>query len=388
MGQPVTFAYEIDHIFPQFADAAMRDTYSTFGVLGVPVDDFEIDELIDRIDQAIVSNDKLLISTVNTNFLVNSSLNPGFRQSLLESDVCTVDGVGMLLMCRLAFVQQVGRVSGADLMQRLVQRSHTTIGRPLRVFFFGGNEAIADMARRAINRRPSAGICCVGSLNPGFGSMDDLSSPHLIKIINDARPDFLVVALGAERGQEWLLRNRAALNVPVASHLGAAVNFVAGVIERAPLGWQKVGLEWLWRIYQEPPLVRRYHRDAWILLRLLAREAVPNAAMGAWARLSRRFFAAAPQIEVTASGDDTIITLAGMAVACRERLAAAFAEASASRRPITLDCRKLSAIDAGGLGEVVQLRRALQLKGQRLAVRPSSRRMRRLEELASGVAVP
>jgi N-acetylglucosaminyldiphosphoundecaprenol N-acetyl-beta-D-mannosaminyltransferase len=212
----------------------MRDTYSTFGVLGVPVDDFEIDELIDRIDQAVVSHDKLLISTVNTNFLVNSSLNPGFRQSLLESDVCTVDGVGMLLMCRLAFVQDVGRVSGADLMQRLVQRSHTTIGRPLRVFFFGGNEAIADMARRAINRTPSAGICCVGSLNPGFGSMDDLSSPHLIKIINDARPDFLVVALGAERGQEWLLRNRASLNVPVASHLGAAVNFVAGVIERAP----------------------------------------------------------------------------------------------------------------------------------------------------------
>src|SRR6187549_3317799 len=88
-----------------------------------------------------------------------------------------------------------------------------------------------------------------------------MSTPALIQAINDSEADFLVVALGAKKGHEWIARNLDSLRTPVISHLGASINFLAGTIRRAP-GWvQSIGMEWAWRILQEPALARRYWED-------------------------------------------------------------------------------------------------------------------------------
>ena len=81
--------------------------------------------------------------------------------------------------------------------------------------------------------------------------------------------DFLAVSLGAKKGQLWLHRNHQRLTVPVRAHLGVTVNFQAGTVKRAPPRLRAWGLEWLWRIKEEPHLWRRYAHDGWVLLGLI-----------------------------------------------------------------------------------------------------------------------
>src|SRR5205823_4093092 len=77
------------------------------------------------------------------------------------------------------------------------------------------------------------------------------------------------------KGQEWLVRNHSRLTIPIRSHLGATINFQAGTVRRAPEFLRAVGMEWLWRIKEEPYLWRRYVRDGTALLRLILLQMVP-----------------------------------------------------------------------------------------------------------------
>src|ERR1700740_2981282 len=106
-------------------------------------------------------------------------------------------------------------------------------------------------------------------MNPGFGSISDMSQDHVIEAINSSGADFLIVSLGAKKGQLWLQRNHNSLAIPIRSHLGAAINFQAGTVKRAPQVVSAWGFEWLWRIKEERYLWKRYRDDGLVFLRLL-----------------------------------------------------------------------------------------------------------------------
>ena len=131
------------------------------------------------------------------------------------------------------------------------------------------------------NGSPS-GLRCVGAINPEFGPIEKLGDQTLIHQLNSSQADFLVVALGSKKGQAWLHRNNTQLKIPVRAHLGAVVNFQAGTVRRAPDGWQRMGLEWLWRIKEEPYLWRRYAHDAGALFVLIVRNVFPLALRNGW----------------------------------------------------------------------------------------------------------
>src|SRR5690606_26103018 len=116
------------------------------------------------------------------------------------------------------------RVAGADLFEALRAREG---GRPLRVFFFGGREGSAEAAHAALARAPG-GLEAAGWLNPGFGDVETMSTDDILAAIDAAAPDFVVVSLGAAKGQAWIERNGARLKAPVIAHLGAVVDFTAG----------------------------------------------------------------------------------------------------------------------------------------------------------------
>ena len=144
----------------------------------------------------------------------------------------------------------------------------------LKVFFFGGEDGVAEQAARKLNDA-HAGLICTGSYSPGFGSIESMSTETIINTINQADADFLIVSLGAKKGHKWIQHNRHKLNAPVISHLGAVVNFVAGTVKRSPTVLQRLGLEWLWRIYQEPALYKRYAKDAAVLAKLIVKHYYP-----------------------------------------------------------------------------------------------------------------
>jgi len=244
-------------------------------LLGLPIDATDVKGSQLRIEQAVAQRKRCFLTTPNLNFLIASLSDVAFRESVINSDWVTADGMPLVWLAKMLGMPIRERVPGSGLIEEL--RSRPAAGsRPIRIFFFGGPEGVAQKACEVLAQEKS-GIVGVGAYYPGFGSLSDMSQPAIIDQINAAEADFVLVALGAKKGQAWIERNRSRLNAPVISHLGAVVNFIAGTVARAPLWLQKSGLEWLWRIYEEHSLFKRYWNDGLTLLRLAYTRAVPYA---------------------------------------------------------------------------------------------------------------
>jgi N-acetylglucosaminyldiphosphoundecaprenol N-acetyl-beta-D-mannosaminyltransferase len=241
-------------------------------VLGLPFDLLDLDWAEARVREAVTTRTRLFISTPNTNFVVAARRDAAFRNSVLHSDLSLMDGTPLVWVARLMGIPVSERVSGSDLFERLNQP-----GAPkLNVYFFGGPPGVAARASANLNAQGGP-MQCVGHDEAGFGSVEDMSSDGVIDRINASGADFLVVALGAGKGQAWIEHNLLRLTVPVVSHLGAVVNFVAGSVKRAPRWMRRSGLEWLWRVKEEPRLWQRYASDAAVFLRLIATCVLPVA---------------------------------------------------------------------------------------------------------------
>ncbi len=212
------------------------------------------------------------LSTPNLNFVVASQSDPAFRDSVLHSDLSVADGMPLFWVARWLRIPLPERVAGSTLFERLGDSD----GVPMRVFFFGAPDGVAERACARLNARAS-GLKCVGFDAPGFGSVESMSDDERIARINASGADFVLVSLGARKGQAWIEHNRHCLDAPIVSHLGAVANFVAGTVARAPHWMQRSGLEWLWRIKEEPGLWRRYAGDARAFATLLVTQALPYA---------------------------------------------------------------------------------------------------------------
>lgn len=240
-------------------------------VLGLPFHAITEEQAAEAVCVAVRERRRLVLTTPNLNFAVACRKDAAFRDSVLRSDLVVADGMPLVWLARLLRIPIPERVAGSSLFERLRRSGPATRQRPLRVFFFGGPPGAAVAACRALDeeqgRMVGAGWC-----DPGFGDLEALSSAEIVEAINASAADFLIIALGAVKGQAWIMRNAALLNVPVISHLGAVVNFTAGTLRRAPRWVQACGLEWLWRIKEEPQLWRRYAGDAGALAGMLLRE--------------------------------------------------------------------------------------------------------------------
>lgn len=238
-------------------------------LLGLPFDGVTLDEAVALVRDAAARRHRLFLTTPNVNFAVAARHDEAFRRSVLESDLSVADGTPIVWLARCLGLPIPERVAGSDLFERLRRPAAT----PIKVYFFGGAPGVAQRACDVLNQE-AGGLVCVGHDTPGFGDVPSMSTPAHLARINTARPDFLVVSLGARKGQAWIQHNLAQLDVPVISHLGAVVNFVAGEVRRAPPRLQRLGLEWAWRVKEEPALLRRYAGDAVRLVPLMASDLV------------------------------------------------------------------------------------------------------------------
>jgi len=251
-------------------------------LMGLPFDEVDLFGAEAAITFAINNRQRCFLTTPNLNFLITAQSDVGFFQSVVDSDLSIADGMPIIWVAKLLGVPLTERVAGSDLFDVLSKDDH---GEKTAVFFFGGQDGVAERACEVLNQS-SNGMHCCGFYGPGFVSVDEMSGRDIIESINNADPDFLLVALGAGKGQAWIQKNREQLDAPVISHLGAVVNFVAGNVVRAPVVWQRYGLEWLWRIRQEPGLWRRYFFDGLAFVKLLLFNVFPLALYDRWLRRS------------------------------------------------------------------------------------------------------
>ncbi|RTL52940.1 MAG: WecB/TagA/CpsF family glycosyltransferase [Rhodocyclaceae bacterium] len=319
-------------------------------LLGLPFDAVGMDTAARRIEASARLRRPCVLTTPNVNFVATAFADPAFRDAVMDSHLCVVDGMPLVWIARLLGLPIRERVAGADLFDYLAQQP----GRPLRIYLFGGPDGAALAAATAINRR-GGGLQCVGFASPGFGSMEDLSSEDILARINASGADFLVLALGAQKGQAWIARNRARLTVPVVSHLGAVINFAAGTVQRAP-GWmRRSGLEWLWRIGEEPTLRRRYLHDGALLLSLLVCRVLPLAVYRRLVKLVG-WPHAQSRMDSRRDGATTCISFSG--TWREDKLTAArgiFETARIAETDIALDLSRLTDMDSAFVGLLMQV---------------------------------
>lgn len=278
-----------------------RDVHA---VLGLVFDAMTVDAAVAHLRHCAATGTRCFFSTPNINFVAAARRDAAFRDSVLQSDLSLADGAPIVQWARMLGLPIRERVAGADVFERLQYGDAT---RPISVFFFGGGDGVAQRAAAALNAE-RGGLVCVGYYSPGFGTVEAMSSDAILAQINASGADFVVVSLGAKKGQAWIQRNRARLTAPLLSHLGAVVNFVAGTVRRAPQWTRHVGLEWLWRIKEEPALWRRYGSDAWALLGTLV-ATLPSRIASA---LPLREAAAPASLRCQADGQIASFTLAGV----------------------------------------------------------------------------
>jgi N-acetylglucosaminyldiphosphoundecaprenol N-acetyl-beta-D-mannosaminyltransferase len=365
-----TFTIGVRQVALSTGDDLSRDVHC---ILGIPIDAIEMQPVLDCIKVAAAERRPFLISTVNLNFLIIGQTDSEFRESLLRSDLCTADGMPVIWIARLLGSGIENRVAGSDMFEEL--KADRSSVQPLKVFLFGGAEGVAMKACESLNRRPH-GIYCAGFLYPGFGSFDEMSTDDIIERINASNSDFLVASLGAKKGQSWLLRNHHRFLIPIRAHLGATMNFEVGAISRSPVILRKFGLEWLWRIKEEPSLWKRYLNDGGMLLRLLLTRIVPLAL---WLRSLRRHHGRDFIISRVEGGENATINLSGPAVARHvHEIIPLVREAIESQKQIVLDFSDVTAVDTRFLGLLLMLQKTLRNKGARPTLTGLSPRWQRM----------
>ena len=366
-----------ERLFTSYTKKTNRPCWS---LLGLPFDQVEPNQAIDIIDQAIKTKRKCFLSTPNLNFIVQSKSDESFYESVIYSDLVVADGMPVIWTAKLLGIPLQSRVAGSSLFETLQNRRRD---KPISVFFFGGQGDAAQQAAESLNRN-SVGMIACGALNPGMGTVESMSDKAIIDQINAAEADFLVVALGAKKGQQWIMKNRDQLDVAVISHLGAVVNFVGDNVQRAPLRWQKMGLEWVWRILQEPLLWKRYLVDGLWFLRLMITRVFPLATYQKILRkhaskpLSIKLINDVPgsNVELVLSGSATIENGRILKSSCRKILDQLEAAPS-----ISINCCKLDYIDSSALGTLMLLKANIKRRGGEFGLFGTSPRINRLMRL-------
>lgn len=219
-------------------------------VLGIPIAPVDRAGAVERVVALMASGGHHQVVTVNPEFLVAARYRPTFAAILRRAALATADGVGILLAARLQGTPLQGRVTGTDLVVDLAQRAAEL---QWGIFLLGAAPGVAERAAETL-RLGVPGVRVVG-VWAGSPRADD--EADILRRLAVARPDVLLVAYGAPAQELWLARNLAQTPAIIGIGVGGAFDFLAGVKPRAPQVLQRAGLEWLYRLLQEPWRARR-----------------------------------------------------------------------------------------------------------------------------------
>lgn len=338
-----------------------RDVYC---IGGLPFDAIDLTHTISRLRDAKHTKTPCFLTTPNLNFLALSQQDADFRNSVLHSDLVIADGAPIVWLARLLGIPIRERVAGSTLFETLGKDTR----EKMKVYFFGGPTGVAAEASARINKQ-STGLTCVGYHSPGFGTVEEMSEKAIIDNINISDADFLVVALGAKKGQAWIVNNLHKIKIPLVSHLGAVVNFEAKRLKRAPVALQKMGLEWAWRIKEEPHLWRRYWADGWFLLRFLTTKVFPYIIWMAFNRQRLKSLSQKSTVELDATALNVNLTASGAVMDPVSRdIRALLRQASLQNKSVQLNLADTEYLSFGMLGLLLLLKKQLDKQGNQLKI--------------------
>ena len=232
-------------------------------LFGVPVDNLTLAESVDRIEEMIRLGPTHQHVVVNVDKIVKLQKDPALRAAILGCDLINADGQPVVWASRLLGRPLKERVTGIDLFSALIDRCAACKFRP---YLLGARPEVVEKVAELLKPRvPLAGW------RNGYWSVDEEAG--VVAEVRRARPDILFVAMSSPKKELFLKRWKDELQVPFVMGVGGTFDVVAGQVQRAPRWMQRAGLEWLYRLGQEPRRMwRRYLVEDMAFFGLLARE--------------------------------------------------------------------------------------------------------------------
>ena len=229
-------------------------------IMGVGFDDLTLDEAAKAAAGMIEAGGFHYVVTPNPELVDRARREEPFRQALNGADLVLPDGIGVVYAAKILGRPLKGRCPGIDFAGKLMEHMSRT---GLRLYLLGAKPGVAEAAAARLEAKyPGLTIC---GTHDGYFQED----APVVEAIRAAEADVVFVCLGAPKQEYWMVKNGPATGARLMAGLGGSLDVFAGVVERAPESWQRLGLEWLYRLTKEPKRIGRMARLPLFLLSAL-----------------------------------------------------------------------------------------------------------------------
>ena len=229
-------------------------------IMGVGFDDLTLDEAAGAAAGMIEEGGFHYVVTPNLELVDRARREEPFRQALNGADLVLPDGIGVVYAAKLLGRPLKGRCPGIDFAGKLMERMAKT---GLRLYLLGAKPGVAETAAARLEAKYPGLIIC--GTHDGYFKED----APVVEAVRAAEADVVFVCLGAPKQEYWMVKNGPATGARLMAGLGGSLDVFAGVVERAPESWQRLGLEWLYRLTKEPKRIGRMARLPLFLLSAL-----------------------------------------------------------------------------------------------------------------------
>jgi len=214
-------------------------------ILGLPIHQLTMEEVLTLCEKHIISRKQLLLGVVNAAKVVNAQRDPKLHQSLKQADLILADGMPIVWLSKLLGKALPERVAGIDLMYGLIERASRN---DYVMYFLGAKpDVVVKVAEHVVSKYPGARIA-------GFrdGYFDESQEETVAEQIRASKADILFVGMNSPKKENFLRKWHRYMLVPVCHGVGGSFDVMTGIAKRAPVWMQKSGLEWFYRLAQEP----------------------------------------------------------------------------------------------------------------------------------------
>lgn len=237
-------------------------------ILGVLFDNYTVDESVDIAIKSLSNKKPFVIFTPNPEIVNVTKKDKEFTQILNSADIVTPDGIGIVYASKILNGNITSRAPGFDISKGIIKMLDQIGGS---VYIFGGKPGIAELA--AENLKKEYKNLVISGVRNGYFDDDN----EIVEDISAVSPDLLMVCLGAPKQEKWIYKNKERLNSGIIIGAGGSVDVLSGQVKRAPEFYTKHGLEWLYRLINQPTRIKRMIKLPLFLIDVLVKGEKNNA---------------------------------------------------------------------------------------------------------------
>ncbi len=237
-------------------------SFTVCNILGVSINNINLNEALSLVLLYLDGEDKKMIFTPNPEFVINALEDKEFMDILNKSSLNIPDGIGIVIGGKILGYNIKERVAGFDLVQKIFSKIKNT---DKTVYFLGASEETVNLAKNMMEEKYRK-LKIVGTHNGYFNEEEE---KLIIDEINNLRPDLLLVGFGSPRQEKWIYNNKDILNVKVMMGIGGSFDVMSGNIKRAPKIFIKLNLEWFYRLITQPTRFKRMLKLPLFIIKVL-----------------------------------------------------------------------------------------------------------------------